>query len=212
MSQLCKHEAELLDFHSGDIICTDCGRLSAGQLFYDPMTCLEMEDTEQRYQTPLLEEIKDILDRIHVPTSVGEKIAGYHRKIFSKKTLSNMIFSIYKMLNDCGYKVSIQELSAVTGVDKNKILQDQGYKNIDIDTTIMAEKYCVLLGLDYKVTEIIKRAIAEYEMSGHAPMTVIAGTIYKMCKKAKIKTSVKKISELTNVSSISIQRFNKQIN
>jgi transcription initiation factor TFIIIB Brf1 subunit/transcription initiation factor TFIIB len=74
------------------------------------------------------------------------------------------------------------------------------------------EKYATLLKLDFETITLIKERINNLPNSGHNPNSVIAATIYQICKLTKQPISMKKVSLVTQVSCVSIQRYNKFYN
>ena len=111
-------------------------------------------------------------------------------------------------LNSLGVSVSLHDLSIATGVHMSKIyLTQKPNENVKLDMSSLAEKFCCALKIDFKTTALIKERLTKPTESGHTPATVIAGSIYKIAKERKLKLSIKKISEVTSVSSISIQRY-----
>jgi transcription initiation factor TFIIIB Brf1 subunit/transcription initiation factor TFIIB len=211
MSTDCTHRYEFEDASSGDIICPECGLLSP--IFRSPQEkqfCGANYSVENTCHQKGLSEISDILDRIHISTTYARHVAKYLEKTYDIKTLERIVFSIYKVLNDMGVKISLHEISMATGISKSDLFGAQ-VKNTPISVCIstLCEKYCKMLDLDYQITSLIKAKLNDSKKSGHTPMTKVAGTIYYICKREKKNQSIKKISQLTNISSISIQRYNK---
>ncbi|MCZ2207704.1 hypothetical protein [Cylindrospermopsis raciborskii] len=159
-------------------------------------------------------QIYDILDKVHISKSFIQPIYNHYQFNYKKNSLNNVIFSVYKVLNDdYQFNISLQDLCNVTGAKKDSVYSVQKVnENIFLDICEMAEKYCSMLQLDFKNKSLIKEQLKSVAISGHQPMTIIAGCLYMHCKANKIKTSIKKISEVTLVSPISIQRYLKHKN
>jgi transcription initiation factor TFIIIB Brf1 subunit/transcription initiation factor TFIIB len=209
----CPHFYEIEDMHTGDIICLSCGQLSPIYLQSDinlKNNHPQNENTKIKQSNNEIEEINSILDRIHVSTSYSEHIMKYYTENYDKKGNENLIMSIYVTLNRMGIKISLHELSLSTGVSKSHLFVAQKPNfNINICSETLSEKYCQLLRLDYKTITLIKEKLKHSKMTGHTPMTQIAGTIYHICNSIGKKISIKKIALITNISPISIQRYNK---
>lgn len=207
--QLCGHETSIIDEHEGHYVCTQCGLVMSpyfigGHKSYNEI--LSENDSWHR-------EARDILDRINISVNISicDQVIRYFNAHFERKNRESLIFSIYKVLNDqIGVCLSLHELCNICGVDKSKVYNKQKInQNVSIDKTILVEKYCKMLGLTFKTTSLIKEELDKQRPSGHTPSTIIAGTIYSVCKKLKEKVTVKKVSQITSVSQISIQRFYK---
>ena len=101
------------------------------------------------------------------------------------------------------------DLARAMGLDMPKIYarQKKTKEHVNLDNAALAEKYCVALGLDFDAISLIKERLKANAATGHTPSTIIAGTIYTVGKERKLKLPIKKISQATSVSCISIQRF-----
>lgn len=200
----CEHLREIIDLGESSHVCYDCGLVldkHYEKISETPLTGLEKNDE-------WAELAKDILDRHHISTNFSSFIVKDFNSKGGKKTLEKLLFSLYKVLNKMGVNISLHDLSHSTGCNMSKIyLEQQPNETVILDTSSMAEKFCSALNIDFQTTALIKELLSHPTESGHAPSTVIAGTIYKIAKEKKLKLSIKKISEATNVSGISIQRF-----
>lgn len=207
---MCLHEDYIIDCHEGAIICTSCGLVLSD--YYEGESLPEIQ-----HPYPTLskwaDEAINILDMIHLPPSFVDKIIHYFSANYPHKSYAALIFSIYKILNDVyDAGVSLKDLSNVTGVSKPSIFAAQKLgENIILNTVKSVEKHCITLKLSPKTISLIKAYINENAPSGHSPSTILAGSIYVVCKKLKIKLSIKKIAQVTTVSQISIQRFAKHV-
>lgn len=209
--QLCNHEDTVLDVHEGHYACTLCGLVMSPYF-----TVRNDEFRHERRANPDIwhKEACDILDRINFPVSYCDKVIRYFNSHFERKDRESLIFSIYKVLNDqFGVCLSLHEICNICGMDKSKVSDKQKVnENVPIDKTILVEKYCAQLELPFKTTSLIKEELLKKSLSGHTPLTVIAGTIYQVCKRLNLKITIKKVALATSVSQISIQRFCKYDN
>lgn len=203
----CQHINIIEDHHEGTVVCVGCG-LVLSNLFQHQIDCL-MTHSETQTQTDILSDIQNLLDRIHVPVCYAHQIESYYKKNFTTKSKNSIIFSIYKVLNDFQIPISLKEISNVSNVTIKKLnkahIEDSFVKR---DNNVILEKHCALLGLCYKTTTLIKNRLVTAPISGHNPNSVLASLIYQVCRELKKKISIKKISEVTSVSCISIQRYN----
>lgn len=219
---ICEHLNQVTDQHEGSIICQDCGLVLSDYFETDErkdksFNFHDVDEINQKndYANKLcwLEEIKDILDRIHIPCTYATHILRYFNGAYKSKNFNNLYFSIYKILNSSGIPISLAELSTATRTNKNHISKSQKINDtIFIKYDQLAEKYCTLLNLDFKTVAVIKEKIRNSPVTGHTPITIVAATIYQFCKRKNKNISMKKISSLMNVSCISIQRYSKLTN
>jgi transcription initiation factor TFIIIB Brf1 subunit/transcription initiation factor TFIIB len=195
----CQHLNQIIDSREGHYVCCDCG-LVLSALYID------------NYSYPInksndwIEEIKDYLDRIHIPQYFTTLIYNYFDKTYNQKNMKNMICSIYKVLNENGIPISLNEISETCAVSCQSIVKAQK-DNVKLIKEELAEKYCQFLNLSYKTITVIKEQIKNSYLSGHSPNTIVAAIIYKIAKKERQRISMKEISKLMNVSCISIQRY-----
>jgi len=198
----CKHLKEIIDSVESYHVCYDCG--------------LVLDKHFEQYQAPLdsmkydewAELAKDILDRYHISTNYESFVMKDFNTRKGKKCIEKLLFSTYKVLNSMNVNLSLHDLSLSTGVSISKIYSEQDLnETVTVDMASMAERYCTALNIDFQTMTLIKDILNKPHESGHTPSTVVAGTIFKVCKKRKINISIKKISEVCCVSSISIQRF-----
>jgi transcription initiation factor TFIIIB Brf1 subunit/transcription initiation factor TFIIB len=201
----CPHLNEIIDLGESSHVCHDCGLVldkhyEMGSDYKTPLKDFQHDDWA--------ETVKDILDRLHISTRYWTFIIDDFYKNIKKKTMERLIFSTYKILNSLDVNVSLHDLSLATGVNMSKIyLTQKQNETVKLDMSSLAEKFCCALNLDFKTTALIKERLSKPIETGHTPATVIAGSIYKIAKEQKLKISIKKISDITSVSPISIQRY-----
>jgi transcription initiation factor TFIIIB Brf1 subunit/transcription initiation factor TFIIB len=196
-----------LDYHEGTIVCTDCGHVLSENMYIEKS--FELKNTTTCTD---IEDIKELLERLNFPTIFAQEIYENVKKgLESKKSKKYLIpFSIYKTLNEIGYPISIKDISSVSGIPENYIYDMQNNEDsIILNHISLLEKYCTILGFDYKTYSVIKELIPDLK-TGHNPLTIIASTIYKYCKENKLKYSMKYIASIVGISSVSIQRFLKK--
>lgn len=203
---LCEHLSEVIDEHQGDVICVDCG-LVISRLFIQPIGQHQLCDSEKlKWEY----EIKDILDRLHIPTFYSNKIYHEFEKRQCKKTKDQLAFVVYKCLNDIGINLSLSDISNASGVGKTKLYKTQEpNESICLNMGDRSERICGVLGISYKLSTVIKETISSLNLSGHNPLTTIAATIYKVSLENNNKLSMKKVAKASGVSCISIQRYIK---
>ncbi len=209
----CQHLSQIEDFHEGCVICSLCG-LVLSPLFMDQITQISSLNSHYSPAENLnLAEIKNLLDRVHISTSFATQIDSYFQTNFITKSKQALVYSMFKILNELGISISMKEISQAFNISKKMLHRAQSVNDIiKIDFLDIVEKYGRLLNLNFETITLIKEEMRNKPTSGHNPNSVLASTIYQVCKKTKQHVSIKKVSEVTQVSCVSIQRYNKFLN
>ena len=201
----------ILDTREGFYVCSVCGLVKDNIYDDGPTTGRTYYGFHHPTDFKLLEEIKDMLDRVHIPTTHAQLCLNYYKKKYKGYNKKAIIFSIYFDLNSLSFSISLKDLLNVNGLSGESTFSTQKKnENVLLDVVGMVEKYCIMLNLSYKEISLIKEKIKSLPKSGHTPLTTIAGNIYLYCKENNKKFSVKKIAQVTQVSTISIQRYIKK--
>jgi len=204
----CQHINEIIDEREGTIICYDCGLVLSNYFFTQPQP-------QHSFFTPssILEEIKELLERLNLPQIFAHDIYENLMKLSPKtnsKTKKLIPYFVYKTLNEIGCPVSIKDISSVSGISENDLYDMQQSETLVLNPHALLEKYCKLLGLsDFKIYSVIKEKMPIID-TGHNPLTIIASLIYKYCKENNLKYSMKEIASTVGISSVSIQRYIKK--
>ena len=218
LTRQCRHETELLDDREGHYVCLLCG-LVLDEFFYDPNLTFQKSNpfVSQKLidkSDHWLGDVCDILDKINLPQRFGFDIIHHFNTCHQTKNRKNLLASIYYVLNHkLGVCLTLAEISNVVGCCKKEIRNQQRPEtlNVSVDKDVLTEKYCSMLELDFKTTSLIKEEISKIKKAGHSPTTIVAGSIYLICKRLKLKKTIKNVSDVTSVSAISIQRFVKYV-
>ena len=204
----CKHINIISDEHEGSIICIDCGLVISDNLYVE--NCFKFQASDVTCND--IEEIKELLERLNFSTFFALDIYKNVQKGLELKKVKKYLipFTVYQTLNEMGYPISIKDIVSVSGISENYIYDMQNNEDsIILNHMLLLEKYCTLLGFDFKTYSVIKELLPNLN-TGHNPLTVIASTIYKYCKENKLKYSMKYIASIVGISSVSIQRFLKR--
>ena len=208
----CQVENLIIDISSSYLVCTRCGVVKENLYTNETRPDFSVTEFFQPNQVKVLENIKDILDRIHISAIYAQHICKYYFKFYKSFNLKAIVFSCYKILNEHGYNISLKDLLNINGLGGQSTFSTQkSNENVLVNTSEMLNKYCAMLNLSFKDTSLIKEMIIDRPLSGHTPLTTIAGNIYLYCKSQNRKISIKKIAEITQVSNISIQRYIKNV-
>jgi len=214
LSHACSIGKSILDQTNGFYVCGECGEV--GQEIYSA-NYSEGPNFPRHFdcnrEMKILEEIKDLLDRTHIPQIYAPHILKYLLSTYRVYNMKNVVFSTYKILNEkFNFNISLQALLNVTGLAKQPIFSAlKPDENVLLDVSEMVERYCgQMKTLTFKDMTLIKEQIKSQPLTGHTPLTIIASNIYTYCKANKKKISVRQVSHLTSVSPISIQRYIKK--
>lgn len=205
----CEHKIEAIDSREGHTVCISCGLVLSESLFCHNEMSFPLSHGNQKWQ----EKAKDLLDRINIPTRFSENIVKYFETNYAVKNETNFLFSVYSVLNkQLGFVITLKDLAYLAHSKPQKLFSQQPENEIiNIEKNDLVDRYCTLLSLSFEIKTLIKEFISEHYQSGHTPLTVIAGSIYLICKKQKLKITAKKIASVVGVSPISIQRFVKHV-
>ena len=203
--RMCKVENLILDHAAGCHVCIKCGHVRDNYYFLEEnKACI----SHNVYNEKTIEAISDILDRIHISTVYNKEIAEYNQRNYKKSNMENLVMSIYRILNKNDFNISLNHLMQINGLKGRRIFKCQKPNETTLlDITEMVERFVQPLGLTYKDVSLIKEQIRLQPLSGHTPLTIIAGNIYLYCKNSNKQITIKKISSITQVSCISIQRY-----
>lgn len=202
-NSVCKHLNQVIDEHEGIYICIDCAHVISPHFTEEKYINIY---ESQNFNYDVKTETSEILSKLNLP----DRLKTYcHEPTTKTKTISNTadkVTNIYLKINENDSLVTLKEISAVTGIHPKNIAKNK--TNI-LNKKVLLEKYCTLLGLDYKTYTLIKERLKCCKVSGHNPLTVVASIIYIHSKQYKLKLSMKKIAEQFGISPISIQRYLK---
>ena len=209
---MCDHY-EIVNHHEGETVCCLCGVILSSQ-YYENLPLKDNSICHASTEFKWVDEAKNVLDRMHLTLQYSDDIIKYLYKNYKVKNDYNLAYSIYKVLNEVHMvPVTLQEICNTTGARKKSVFMHQPLgDNIVLDKTDFVVKYCTLLGAGFKNVSLVKELISKQKPSGHSPTTIIAGCLYIILKKLKHKVTIKKVSQVTAVSPISIQRFIKNAN
>lgn len=211
---LCSHTNEVIDDIRGDIICTDCGLVLCDKLLksYSPKQYQnDMSKSEKIEES----EVNEMLEKLNLPNCFTQVILkNYNQKKVEKKRKERkklLSYAIYDTLSTEGSPITIKEISGVSGFKDSEIYRMQNDVVIMLEPSLLLEKYCKILNLDYKTYSVIKTGLPASSLTGHNPLTIIASTIYEYLKKyTKNYISMKEIAKTVNTSCISITRYLKE--
>ena len=247
-SSTCIEHSEVLDQHSGTIVCVDCCRVIDGGLTH-------FEANQQKYSTfqenlkdeedkisgeNVIELLEKISDNLHLNRSSIDlayyeykknkkkiqKILNYpnkkqHYKAFLSPKIT-LIFSIYTALSKGFCPRSIKDVCIASGLSEcTNVLKLSAFfeKNKGDDTPsvrlqplsakdVLLTKYLYLGDFTYEDVKQIVNKIDALKKNNFSPTATAAGAAYLYAKNVKSKKhTLKEISNLFNVASMTIQRF-----
>lgn len=213
----CLHTEEIIDHHEGTIICTDCGVVK--DPYYD--ATIQKDNFLKRDS---LCEIENFMDQLHLPSEFIELISSNLSKSKNKNSNSNSkmvnqrkrIFSvkklateIYNTVNDKNSNLLLKDISNFSHVAPHQI-KSKDILLVNLEDIL--ERYTTKFNMSFQTYTVIKDELNKFKNTGFQPLTIIGGLIYSHFLKNRKKISMRKISEILGISSISIQRFLKYNN
>ena len=247
-SSTCIDHSEVIDQHTGTIVCVDCCRVIDGGLTH-------FEANQQKYSTfqenlkdeedkisgeNVIELLEKISDNLHLNRSSIDlayyeykknkkkiqKILNYpnkkqHYKAFLSPKIT-LIFSIYTALSKGFCPRSIKDVCIASGLSEcTNVLKLSAFfeKNKGDDTPsvrlqplsakdVLLTKYLYLGDFTYEDVKQIVNKIDALKKNNFSPTATAAGAAYLYAKNVKSKKhTLKEISNLFNVASMTIQRF-----
>ena len=192
----CDHLNEIIDQHSGNYICIDCGLVK-------DMCLISYEKTIQdEYLDNLTDPISNFAEIFHISkNNVGKNTNVKH--LHTKKNLKNVASEIYQSPEQ---NILLKEIMNVTCLNSKEITSNKIHC-VDLIQTI--DKYAPFFNVSFKECKSIKNQALYFNNTGYQPLTIIGGLFYLYLKKNNKKLSIKYVSEKLGISSISIQRFSK---
>lgn len=209
----CPHNLVITDVINGYIVCHNCGLVLSDNVYSEEYYKRNNNVDNFKFKNDK-NDINEIISRLNLPDKYADLVLNEATKIDKIINQKNINDFLYQTLNNEECSVSIKEIENVS--EKKKIKKRKKKNAIDTNKNIVIfkiegclEKYCTLLGLNFKEYTVIKEKINNIEVSGHNPLTVIGSVIYKYCKENRKKISMKQISQILNINAISIQRYIK---
>jgi len=210
----CLHFSEVIDHHEGTIICVECGVVK--DVIYESINISKDLDLKK----DSLCQVKNFMEQLHVPEKFSELVSNNlsrskdmnstmcnkRKRIISVKKLAT---EIYNTVNSNNSHLLLKDVLNFSHLSTHQI------KSKDIllvNLSEIVERYTKKFNIEYKTYTVIKDKVEEFKNTGFQPLTIIGGVIYLHFLKDKKKISMRKISEILGISSISIQRFLKYNN
>lgn len=213
----CLHFNDIIDHREGTIICIDCGIVKDN--YYEN----KIISAENEIGSNSLGEIENILDQLHMPEELSSIITGNlqmsnkRSSDKSKDNLSNidhkhvslkkLVSFIYNTANHKKSNVLLKDISNFSNLEPKKIKSKDIYV---VNMSEILEKYTKRFKLNYKNYLEIEKKVTQFNNTGYQPLTIIGGVIYFYHIEKNKKISMRIISSILGISSISIQRFIKK--
>jgi len=194
----CDHQEEIIDSHEGTIICLKCGTVKDNTFIHPPITSnkIDIHETYGFYENVFDKFQIDKSDLTHTQTNKKENI--------NNKRAANIF---YNLANKNRGNISLKDISNLFQISKNDIKINK--INI-IDVNERLEKYTKMFNINYDTYQKLLRYLSQFKQSGHQPLTIIGGLIFKHFNNTDKKQTIKDIAKKLNISPISIYRFKKK--
>ena len=197
---VCEHKYPVIDEHEGTTVCCDCGLVIEKEHYISPLV----------WDEPSAVPVRDILQK----NGRNDAVELLSRLNLSEDVLNQLphnqqnIDNLFDVINKTSV-VTTKEFCAASGIRNKKLVKMNQNKVIDTNISLLLEKYCKMLNLNYRDYTVIKEQLEHRPSSGHPPLTIIGYYISQYCRSKKIKKSMKQICSILAISVISIQRYRK---
>ena len=217
LCKICEHVDRIIDQHEGSIVCMQCGIVLHTHFLY-PIH--ENRHFMHKLKTDIETFLYDCCDRMHLPSSILEIIQKKfsHLRVnpaFQKVDDMQLIaYSIYFILKDQGVGRNIEYIAYNTGITSKQLWKCESLDpNLPIPISIeslLVPVYTLFNMSKQDYDNIIN--ISEHFQDRHfSPITMTSTLVYLYCKAREIPITVKKVTSVFNVSSMSINRCKSYI-
>ena len=222
----CPHLNQVENFENSFSVCTDCG-LEVEQIFSNaPLTSSEKQQLFEEsffktFEDKQFDFIDNCIRRDQLPDSCVYEIYDYYLKLKSElEAKSNLnqvaalaIYSWKKKNIVSGLK--LEDVSAITHIDKKKIFKCETKKKNRIiyntPKSIISTSPIEELGLNYKDILIIKSICSKFKGNDCSPKSIAAALVQIYCSLKEKKSTNNKITEIFNISNMTLYRTKKKI-
>ena len=193
-SESCLHLREVMDVHSDDVICQDCGLVlnSGVSLLEEGMSALELgESRVQRLELRVREDIMDVCARLYQDSScILEDAVVEFKKLnpslrLNRRAKDYMAYSIWRAMEKQGVPRSPQDVAAAAGACSLRVLRlieslgRGGEHGARFRPSSYAEIACNLCGLPPYFAQLVKDVLLRKEgcYFGYRPETVTVSAL-----------------------------------
>lgn len=215
-SAYCGHEYPVYDRPTGTLVCPDCALVLDGDASMTEIPSYDLESSVIRFK------LHDFCCNGNIPESIENDTLSFYNTIAKlpnyseKEELSLLAFALYATLAQSGSTRSIQEISALTGVDVKSLwkIETQISVNICSENSIdYLDRFCYTLDIPRHESEVLRKIIVNFPILGSTnPQSITATAIYLFCKEFRVKRTLKTISHICGVSSITIRNTANKLN
>ena len=236
----CQHSETIVDFHSADLLCTQCGlvfqSLSGEELgLFGTSNPL---NTNRDRQIPAWEShensvfIQDLLHRLMLPSGCYDRVISKFLKYKKKQScFRNTCFqkgqkfkgftdyelatySCYKALKDMSTPRSLKEISHFSGINTRTLWIIERFlcePNLPLKPKDVMASYYSKLGFSFEDYKNMCEWINCLGDLNFSPLTQSAYVFYQYSKKNNRKLTMKEVGLVCNVSSMSLYRLHMYI-
>jgi len=183
---------------------------------------------EKRNMLIAITELKRIGTNLNFPDRVKKSAVRLYKEVFKRKLLRGR--SINGMVAACSYfvckqekvPITLQEILDEASINANivkkcyKILvRELNLKSPHIDPVSLIPRYCADLGLGIEIEKetikVLQNYIKTSSICGKDPKGLCAGAIYLVAKLKNRKVSQKEISQIINVTEVTLRSRYKEL-
>jgi transcription initiation factor TFIIB len=183
---------------------------------------------EKRNMLIAITELKRIGSNLNFPDRVKKAAIRLYKEVFKRKLLRGR--SINGMVAACSYfickdekvPITLQEILDEASINANivkkcyKILvRELNLKSSHIDPISLIPRYCADLDLGIEIEKetikVLRNYISKSSICGKDPKGLCAGSIYLVAKLKNRKVSQKEISQIINVTEVTLRSRYKEL-
>ena len=183
---------------------------------------------EKRNMLIAITELKRIGSNLNFPERVKKAAIRLYKEVFKRKLLRGR--SINGMVAACSYfickdekvPITLQEILDEASINANivkkcyKILvRELNLKSSHIDPISLIPRYCADLDLGIEIEKetikVLRNYISKSSICGKDPKGLCAGSIYLVAKLKNRKVSQKEISQIINVTEVTLRSRYKEL-
>lgn len=219
-SHYCEHTYPVYDPSTGTLVCEECALVleQGGQIILNENPSCDFENSLIRFK------LHDFCCNGNVAECIENDSFSFFKNLVNlhyqncseKKQIEILAFSLYATLARHGAAKSIQDIYALTGVEPSVLWKIESNVSVGIvseHAIDYLDRFCYTLDISKKEGTTLRKILLNFPIMGSTNVQCItATTIYLFCKEYKIKRSLKMISHICSVASVTIRNIANKLN
>jgi len=175
-----------------------------------------------------IHELKKMIEALNLPKYVEEEAARIYQQVVEAglargRNITNLLVgTLYLVIREFGIPKTLEEIEEATGIPRKEIarsyrliVRSLGIKPKPLNPIEFIYRYATELNLPPEVTatavEIVEKAREKNVTSGRGPQGIAAAAIYIAAIKHQHPIQIKEISEVANVTEVTIKNRYREI-